>query len=265
MARSAGILTSRALVLLLPRLATPVALLTKPSLRAILRVCASDVTTDNLANEIFLRQRKCRVAIRGIIFDYNGVIRNMRWDVAHRLEEEYGLESGILYRALFRSDEWRQLQIGYGDENAWLESGQRRLEEAAGRPLPPLHQRWLETWDPIQENVGLIRDLKPSYRLAVLGGGGRTEQDLHNMGIHHLFDIIVDPAAIHVAKPDPRAYRLTADRLGLAVEECLFIDDTELNVNGAREVGMAALHYRFDRGDDLEARLAELGVRPARG
>lgn len=45
---------------------------------------------------------------------------------------------------------------------------------------------------------------------------------------------------IGVAKPDHEAYRIAADRLGVAPSDCLFVDDTEVNVVAAREVGMRA-------------------------
>ncbi len=63
-------------------------------------------------------------------------------------------------------------------------------------------------------------------------------------------------ARIGVAKPDPRVYRIAAERLGVAIERCLFVDDTAANVVAAREAGMAAVHYR--RVADLRRTLAPL-------
>ena len=82
------------------------------------------------------------------------------------------------------------------------------------------------------------------------------------MGIHHLFDDVISSAVVGMAKPDHRIYRLAAERLKLPVEECLFIDDAERNVEAAREVGMSAVHFRVHKGDDLAAQFAALGVRP---
>jgi putative hydrolase of the HAD superfamily len=47
-----------------------------------------------------------------------------------------------------------------------------------------------------------------------------------------------------VAKPDPRAYEIVAERLGVAPGDCLFLDDREVNVLAAREVGMRAEVFR---------------------
>ena len=205
------------------------------------------------------------MTIRGVIFDFGGVIHNMRWDVAHALEQEHGLERNTVVRTLYDSDEWRAVQVGRGDVQAWREAAQQRLAAAAGRTLSPLHAQWHETWGLIAENVELVRSLRPPYRLAVLSNADITLEDRirNDYGIYDLFDEVICSADVGLAKPDAAAYRLAAERLGLEAEECVFIDDTKPNVEGAREVGMAAIHFRVDRGDDLAAQLAELDVRPA--
>jgi 2-haloacid dehalogenase len=54
-------------------------------------------------------------------------------------------------------------------------------------------------------------------------------------------------------KPDPAIYYLALDRFDLRPEEALFIDDREINVEGARAVGMQA--HLFTDADDLRTRL----------
>ena len=203
--------------------------------------------------------------IHGLIFDFGGVISNMRWDVARELEEQYGLERNTIFRTLYDNDDWRAVQVGRGDIDAWREAAHRRLEEIAGRQVPPLHQQWRETTGLIEENVELVRALRPPYRIAVLSNADTTLEGRirDGLGIHHLFDTIICSAVVGMAKPDHRIYRLAAERLRLPIQECLFVDDFERNVDAAREVGMAAIHYRVHHGDDLAAQLAELGVRPA--
>ena len=38
-------------------------------------------------------------------------------------------------------------------------------------------------------------------------------------------------------------YELAADRLGVETSECVFIDDLERHLDGAREVGMQGIRY----------------------
>ena len=44
-------------------------------------------------------------------------------------------------------------------------------------------------------------------------------------------------------KPDPQIYHLAAERLGVSLEEALFVDDFSENVRGAKKVGMQVLHF----------------------
>jgi epoxide hydrolase-like predicted phosphatase len=55
------------------------------------------------------------------------------------------------------------------------------------------------------------------------------------------FDVEVYSCSEEVAKPDPRVYLLTAERLGVAPEDCLFVDDHDENLLGAERAGMRAV------------------------
>ncbi len=70
-----------------------------------------------------------------------------------------------------------------------------------------------------------------------------------------IFDAIVLSGEEGFGKPDPRSYRVAARRIGLAPEECVFVDDLAVNVRGAAEVGMVGVHHR-----DVDSTLAELEI-----
>jgi putative hydrolase of the HAD superfamily len=52
--------------------------------------------------------------------------------------------------------------------------------------------------------------------------------------------------SVGVAKPDPRIYRIAAERLGVEPRECLFVDDQPPFVEGARVAGMDAVQLGAD-------------------
>lgn len=52
--------------------------------------------------------------------------------------------------------------------------------------------------------------------------------------------------SVGVAKPDPRIYRIAAERLGVEPGDCLFVDDQPGFVEGARTAGMNALQLGAD-------------------
>jgi putative hydrolase of the HAD superfamily len=202
------------------------------------------------------------VPIRALIFDFGGVIMNMRWDVARDIEKRHELERNALLRTLYDADDWRAVELGQGNIEEWREAAHQRLEEAAGKKLPYLHEEWRRSWALIDENIALIRALRPPYRISILSNADSSleERIEHTLKLHHLFDDIISSAVVNLAKPDERIYRLAAERLNLPVAECVFIDDLDRNVEAARAIGMAAIHFRVHEGDSLADQLAELGV-----
>lgn len=202
------------------------------------------------------------MVIRGLIFDYGGVLLDMRWDVSRALEREHGLNDHAIVQTLYGDGPWRQIEVGAGDREQWLRDAHSALESGAGRALPPLHEYWRAQQQLIVENIELIERLRPPYLTSILSNAdaslvGRL-RDAHR--IHHLFDDIVCSADVGMAKPDPRIYALAAQRLGVPPELCVFIDDLDRNLEAAREAGMETVHFRIDRGDSLERQLAALGV-----
>jgi epoxide hydrolase-like predicted phosphatase len=73
---------------------------------------------------------------------------------------------------------------------------------------------------------------------------GAREREHAAYGLGDLVDVLVYSHEIGVAKPDPRAYEITCERLGVSPDEVAFLDDVEAAVDGARAVGMQAVHYR---------------------
>ena len=60
-------------------------------------------------------------------------------------------------------------------------------------------------------------------------------------------------------KPQREIYELLLDTYGLQAEECLFIDDSPLNVEGAYCVGIQGIVFDDDLGR-LRRELREAGV-----
>ena len=70
-------------------------------------------------------------------------------------------------------------------------------------------------------------------------------------------DIIVS-GEVKLLKPDPAIYYLALDRFGLRPADALFIDDREINVEGALAVGMKA--HLFTDAEGLRRRLKADGL-----
>lgn len=73
-----------------------------------------------------------------------------------------------------------------------------------------------------------------------------------------MFGTLVVSGEVGLIKPDPAIYRLFCDRAGLAAADCVFIDDKPYNCDGARSIGMDAIH--FTDAAALETALTERGL-----
>jgi epoxide hydrolase-like predicted phosphatase len=103
--------------------------------------------------------------------------------------------------------------------------------------------------------VGFIRALRPRLKTGLLSNAwSDLRHYLENYWhVVDAFDDLVISAEVGLAKPDARIYRLAVDRLGVAPEQAIFVDDYLENVDGARAAGLYAIHFR-----GLEQSRAEL-------
>ena len=77
--------------------------------------------------------------------------------------------------------------------------------------------------------------------------------------IDEIFETVVDSAFVGVRKPDPAIYGIVLERLGLAADECAFVDDIAINVEAARDARLRRRPLREHRQAiaELDALLAD--------
>ena len=75
-----------------------------------------------------------------------------------------------------------------------------------------------------------------------------------------LFDVVVISSEVGLRKPDPAIYELVAKRLGVPLDEIVFVDDLPGNLKAARALGMTTVLHRHDAAATLAEAEAALGV-----
>lgn len=88
-------------------------------------------------------------------------------------------------------------------------------------------------------------------------GDAMTAGVLARMGWLSRFDHRVFSHALHLAKPEVEIYRHAAQRLGMAPEKILFVDDRAENCEGGRAAGMQAIQY--GRHEDFVQEMEQRG------
>jgi HAD superfamily hydrolase (TIGR01509 family) len=105
----------------------------------------------------------------------------------------------------------------------------------------------------------LIRELRArGIPLAITSSavGASIERILVRLGVRDAFTLIVDGSEVARGKPDPKAYLLTARKLGVAPEECVVFEDSCVGVLAAKRAGMFCIAVRNPRAQlrqDLSA------------
>lgn len=96
-----------------------------------------------------------------------------------------------------------------------------------------------------EELLAHVKQLRGLYKTAILSNV--SERGLRDrfsqVELDEHFDVVIASGVIGYAKPEPQAYEITADQLGVRLDECVFIDDREGYCMGAQGVGMQAIRY----------------------
>lgn len=104
----------------------------------------------------------------------------------------------------------------------------------------------VDKYEKFESLWNMLPKLKNKYKLAIINNG--TSLTLSKLKERHqvskYFDLFVSSAIEGIKKPDPKIYLLTASYLKVKPEECLFMDDSEKNVEGAKNVGMKTIWWK---------------------
>lgn len=69
-------------------------------------------------------------------------------------------------------------------------------------------------------------------------------QTIRKRGFYDPFNPVLISYEIGASKPDPRAYQILLDRLKIAPDQCIFIDDRIENVEAACALGIHGILYQ---------------------
>ena len=182
---------------------------------------------------------------RALIVDFGGVLTTNVFESFRDFCEAEGLEPDAVKRIFRERGEGLNLL-------RQLERGEIAVDEFSARFGPLLGVR--ET-DGIVERlfagvqaddrmVEAVRRVKESGRPTGLISNSWGGVSYDRVATDDLFDAVVISGEVGVNKPEPEIFRLGAERLGVAPEECVFVDDLRENCTGAEAVGMAAILHR---------------------
>ena len=196
-------------------------------------------------------------SLRGLLVDFGGVLTSNVFDSFREFCEREGLDPNSVKR-LFRDDPealdlLRQLERGELTEDEFSE----RFGPLLGvNDTEDLVNRLFAGMGPDERMLEAVKRAKAGgVRTGLISnswGAGRYDRDT----FPELFHGVVISGEVGMHKPEPEIFRLGAEHIGVAPEECVFVDDLKENCAGAEEVGMTAVLHRG--ADGTVPRLEEL-------
>lgn len=190
--------------------------------------------------------------IKQIVFDMGKVLVDYVPDAVcrHYMTDEQEIQE--VCTSVFVSPEWVLLDMGVMEEEEALARMQSRLRTEHAREMAALcfwhwHEYNMWTMEGMEELLKRLHEA--GYGIYLCSNASVRLLTCYPKvlpGIPY-FDGILFSAAEKCIKPQKEIYERLFERYHLKPEECYFIDDQPLNIQGAERCGMAGYVYDGDR------------------
>jgi putative hydrolase of the HAD superfamily len=198
--------------------------------------------------------------IKVLLFDVGGVLLSNAWDTdARRLASE-------------RFDlDWDDFQYRHESVARDFETGKLTMTEYLNRTVLYCDRTFSEAefvdFMKAQsvsnlESMRLLAEVAASgeYLLATLNNESRELNDfrIETFGLRRYFTLFMSSCYLGMRKPEHHIYKAAVDIVQHHPNECVFIDDRELNLECANLAGIRSIH--FQGADQTRTALNEMGV-----
>lgn len=198
--------------------------------------------------------------VTALFFDVGGVLLTNGWD---RMSRRHCVESFGLDYEEFRDRHdlvADAFETGHMSIDDYLDRTvfyrQRRFTRAAFR------EGMIGESQPYPDSLAVVADLAATgkYLLATLNNESQelNQARIDRFSLGEYFSLFLSSGFLGVKKPDQAMYQLALRLTQRSPEECVFIDDRDLNLECAITEGMQTIH--FTDSATLRTELAALGV-----
>ena len=199
--------------------------------------------------------------IRNIVFDIGNVLTDFRWK---DFLADKGFDKEMIRRiakASVESPLWKEIDRGVWDREQLMEEFVKldpEIEEEIRRAYDNVHGMVT----PRDYAIPWIKELKEKgYKVYYLSNFSDKayEECADALEFIPYTDGGILSYREQMVKPDPKIYHRLLERYDLNAEECVFLDDLEVNVEAARAEGFSGIV--FETKEQAERELVRLGVK----
>lgn len=183
--------------------------------------------------------------IKNIVFDIGNVLTDYRWK---EFLQDKGFDEAMIKRiakAAFLSPVWNEVDRGVWSEEELMQgfiANDPEIEKELYQTLSDAHGLVI----PRDYAIPWVKELKEKgygvYYLSNFSDKARRDC-AEALGFVPFTDGGILSYQEQVIKPDAAIYKLFLERFSLKAEECVFLDDTLANVEGAEAVGIHGIHF----------------------
>lgn len=184
--------------------------------------------------------------IKNIIFDLSGVL--LKYDIAKFLtsigiEEK---EQNLYKKIIWSSEEWNKGDAGKISYTKIIESLCNRYPEYNKIRYILENKDNDILLSEITETTDFIKELKAKgYKIYFLSNVNKwdIEYNINRFDFFKLADGTVYSCDVKCVKPEKECYEALLNKYNLNREECIFIDDTKINVDAANNLGIKSILF----------------------
>ena len=197
--------------------------------------------------------------IKAVIFDWGGVLID---DPAPGLMQYCAKELDVSKQQYTEAHQKFEADFVKGlisEDTFWS-----RICRELNMPKPKVPSLWAEAFKvayiPREDMFSMAASLRrDGYKTAVLSNTEIPAMQYFYQLQYDMFDVLVFSCAKRMKKPEREIYELTVERLGVAVEQSVFIDDRLEYIKGAKQAGLKTILFRSI--EQVKTELAKLNVK----
>lgn len=191
--------------------------------------------------------------IRNVVLDMGNVLLDFNPEVSLDLYCSSEEEKQIIRNELFHGPEWLMGDKGEIKDKDRFDLVKPRVPEEHHAALRNCADNWTICMTPLPGARDFCERIKDKgMNIYVLSNASDTFYDYFPKFLPlEFFNGVFVSSNYLMLKPDVEIYKTFLKEYDLKPEECLFVDDMEYNVEGARKAGMNAIRFNGDYDEVL--------------
>ena len=183
--------------------------------------------------------------IKNLVFDFGNVL--IEWNPAKILatfvEDEE--DRKCVKAAIFDSEFWAQTDTGQLTLEVAIQAAQTLLDSSYSATVEAIFTRWYEVIDSyyqLQEKI--FEWVQMGYSIYILSTTSEIFYAVENAGLLPMTKVLTGKILsyeVGFAKPDKSIYQKLLTQYALHANQCVFIDDLQINLDAAKSLGFETI------------------------